>query len=296
MSCPNCRLLWINSSEQIIPQNKPVQSPVAGTVLQTASTSEPLSASERLAVMQAKMIATQFKRENVPNRPEHWWEYILAFLGLPVHAKKTAMTFPWVTWSVIGLTCFISFVAWNLNFRQMVMTLGMVPARVKDSFGMTLITAFFLHGNLSHLLGNMYFLGLFGGKAEYNLGRSNFLLLLLSATLIGNFAHLLFDPHSVVPLIGASGGISGVIVFYCFKFPKDKFYQLFYFRFIKVSAWVYVVFWLILQMIGVGRQIAGYSNVSSLAHIGGALVGVLCAITWHDKTGIEEEDPLGLSQ
>ncbi|MBN1901492.1 rhomboid family intramembrane serine protease, partial [Candidatus Sumerlaeota bacterium] len=143
--------------------------------------------------------------------PDEWWEMIPACLGLPVRITAHEInSMPWMTWALTALTCLVSIVSFNY-LESAVMQLGMIPAKMFRMGGLTLITNFFIHGDLFHLIGNMYFLMLFGGKVEDSLGKKRFLLLIFLATIIGNFVHAGFFPASHAPLIGASGGISGLM-------------------------------------------------------------------------------------
>ena len=142
------------------------------------------------------------------------------------------------------------------------------------------MTSFVLHGGIFHLVSNMYFLVVFGDNVEDWLGKGRFILLLVGAALVGDIAHILSDPASSVPCVGASGGISGIVAFYAMKFPHAKlgvalrcYYAVF--RWISGPAYVFFIFWLILQTIGTWLQLSGFSNVSSVAHLGGASVGML---------------------
>jgi membrane associated rhomboid family serine protease len=93
------------------------------------------------------------------------------------------------------------------------------------------------------------------------------------------------DPRGAVPCIGASGGISGLIAFYALKFPHARLGILFryyyvYFKWIQFPAWVAFILWILLQFWGAYKQIAGFSNVSALAHLGGTALGVLLWAVW----------------
>jgi len=136
-----------------------------------------------------------------------------------------------------------------------------------------------LHGGILHLIGNMYFFLVFGDNVEDWLGEKRYLLLILFSLLAGDIFHILGDPSSTIPVIGASGGISGIIAYYALKFPHARlgilFGYYFHYDWIKMPAYVMFVIWIVLQMVGVWQQLAGYSNVSSLAHLGGAAVGVI---------------------
>lgn len=120
---------------------------------------------------------------------------------------------------------------------------------------------------------------LFGDNVEDALGKWQFFLLIVCASLSGDLIHILSDPSSTIPCIGASGGISGVMAFYALKFPKVKLGFLlriyFIFRWIRVPSVVIFLLWIVLQFIGVAAQLRGFSNVSALAHLGGAGVGLV---------------------
>jgi membrane associated rhomboid family serine protease len=113
------------------------------------------------------------------------------------------------------------------------------------------------------------------------LGQTRFLLVLLVSSVTGSLLHALLHPHSLVPLIGASGAISGMLVCYGLQFPMARIGFLirlpsvFFMRWVNLPAWAYVLFWIALQAIGVFRQAAGITQVSLAAHLGGAATGFL---------------------
>ncbi len=135
----------------------------------------------------------------------------------------------------------------------------------------------FLHGGVVHLLGNIYFLLLFGDNVEEFVGPLRFLLLIAASAFCADVLHIALDPHSDVPLVGASGGISGVIVFYALQFPNARlglrFGPLYYGGWFTVSAYGALLFWVALQALGALQEMNGFSNVSSLGHLGGAAAG-----------------------
>ena len=137
------------------------------------------------------------------------------------------------------------------------------------------------------MLSNLYFLFIFGDDVEDNIGKYPFILLLFLATLFGNILHVLFDSNDTIPAIGASGGISGVLVFYALKWPKTplSFIIRIYYRFkwIKVPAIFMFGLWLIIQIIGMSKQLTGYSSTSYLAHIGGVIVGFIFWLFYNVK-------------
>jgi membrane associated rhomboid family serine protease len=143
---------------------------------------------------------------------------------------------------------------------------------------LTFISSFFLHAGVFHLLSNLYFLVIFGDNVEEWLGWKKYLLLLAAATVVGNLFHMSLNMESTLPCVGASGGISGVLAFYALQFPRARLRMLVgcYMRYgwVKVPAWALFIFWLVFQYVGVRQQVAGLSNVSALAHLGGVVAGL----------------------
>jgi membrane associated rhomboid family serine protease len=206
-----------------------------------------------------------------------WWQWVAGVLGMPIeYEARQCRRLPLATWITAALVSITSIVAFH-DLQSTVDTLGFVPADVGRYGGLTLLTSFFIHGGLFHLLGNMYFFMVFGDNVEDYLGRLRFVMLLFSATVAGGLLHMAGDPASTVPCIGASGAISGVIAFYALRFPRARLGLLFrfylYFRWIRMPAYGMFILWLALQCIGIWSQLGGFSNVSSLAHIGGAGAG-----------------------
>jgi membrane associated rhomboid family serine protease len=181
------------------------------------------------------------------------------------------------------------------NLDSAVENFGMVPAHAFRYGGATFITSFFLHGGWMHLLGNLYFFLLFGGEVEDFLGRRRFLLLVFLATVVGHLFHICGDPRSDLPCIGASGGISGVLVFYACQFPRARLGFFFWFLrglgWVRVPAWAVFGLWLLLQLRGALYQMHGFSSVSSLAHIGGVTTGFLLWLAWRK---LQTKSPLEL--
>ena len=185
---------------------------------------------------------------------------------------------PWVTWSLALLMVAVSAAAFT-TLREIVQQYGLIPAEASRRGGLTFLTSFFLHGGVIHLLGNIYFLLVFGDNVENFMGRIRYLILILLADLVGNLAHIAADPHSHIPCIGASGGIAGIITFYALQFPRARLAFMFrwgfvYFRWIRLPAWGGLVLWVLFQLFGAWLQIRGMSHVSAFAHLGGLFAGV----------------------
>ena len=235
-------------------------------------------------------------RQNEPNQepPDESWKWIPAIFGFPVETETAALRrWPLFTWTLALIIVLVSM--WGFGDESRIDLLGFIPAERWRFGGLTSLTSFFLHGGIFHLIGNMYFLLIFGDNVEDFLGRWRYGLLILAATLTGDFIHLLADPYSTTPCIGASGGISGIIVFYALQFPKARLGFLFryflYFRWFQIPAWGALVLWLLMQGVGLISQLSGFSNVAATAHLGGAAVGVGCWFWWRHKEH-QLEDPL----
>jgi membrane associated rhomboid family serine protease len=150
-----------------------------------------------------------------------------------------------------------------------------------------LFTSMFLHGSWLHLIFNMWFLWLFGNNVEDSMGHGRFLGFYLVTGLLAAAAHIYSAPASLVPMVGASGAISGVMGGYLLLYPRVRIQTLFIFiiilRIIPVPAWLVLVLWFALQVL------AGYSDplatggVAVWAHVGGFVAGVLLVKVFEDR-------------
>ena len=219
--------------------------------------------------------------------PDEWWKWIPAVLGFPVkYESAEVLVRPWVTWILSALIAIISIAAF-FDLEDAVENFALVPAEAFRDGGITFITSFFLHAGILHLVGNLYFFILFGGEVEEHLGHWRFLALVFLSTMVGHVFHILGNLHSLTPCIGASGGISGVLVFYALQFPKGTL-AFFTWRFgwVHLPAWGAFIIWLLLQLLGVCLQKEGLSHVSSMAHLGGVTTGFLLWLWWR-KLGLK---------
>ena len=143
-----------------------------------------------------------------------------------------------------------------------------------------LITSMFLHGGWMHLLGNMWFLWLFGNNIEDAMTRPRFVVFYLLCGLAAALLQVAADPRSGIPMVGASGAISGVMGAYLVLFPRVRVYTLvtlgFYITTVALPAWVMLLYWAFLQFVGGLGSIADEGGgVAFWAHIGGFAAGVV---------------------
>jgi len=146
---------------------------------------------------------------------------------------------------------------------------------------LSVFTSMFMHGGWFHLIGNMWFLWVFGDNVEDSMGHGRFVLFYLVCGVLAAMAQMLASPSSPVPLVGASGAISGVMGAYLVLYPKVRVHTLIFLGFfittIEVPAYFMLLYWVFLQVIGslpaVGGAEAG--GVAFLAHIGGFVSGAV---------------------
>jgi membrane associated rhomboid family serine protease len=229
-----------------------------------------------LARAEIKLLQEQRKAEYASaDPPDSWWEITLTVFGLPVEYDNQGISErPIITWSLSALMVLVYAIAFS-DLHGTAEKWGLVPADLFRHYGLTFISSFFLHGGLFHLLGNLYFFLVFGDNVEDEMGRSGYLLLLAASALVGDVFHILGDPRSTTPLVGASGGISGIIVYYALQFPKTRIGMLIFFRWYRIPVGWLLILWLAAQVLGALQQVSGFGNVSALAHLGGASVGFL---------------------
>jgi membrane associated rhomboid family serine protease len=148
-----------------------------------------------------------------------------------------------------------------------------------------LFTSMFLHGGWGHLLGNMWFLWIFGNNVEDSMGHLRFLLFYTLCGLAAAGAHVFSDPSSTLPMVGASGAISAIMGAYLLLYPRAKvktvIFIIIFFTVLELPAFLYLGYWFLLQLFGVlGPSVGG--GVAFWAHIGGFVAGVALILVFRD--------------
>jgi membrane associated rhomboid family serine protease len=224
----------------------------------------------------------------------------------PYHDENETQRTPYVTMALIALNVIIWIVVQGagatLPLAESVCELGLIPAELTESrppgvqFPMGdglvcvtdpgpqrlhLFTSMFLHGGWMHLLGNMWFLWLFGNNIEDSMTRPRFVVFYLLAGIGAALAQVLADPRSAVPMVGASGAISGVMGAYFVLFPRVRVFTLlplgFFATTVALPAWVMLFYWAFLQVAGGVTSIVTEQSggVAFWAHLGGFIAGVV---------------------
>ena len=212
---------------------------------------------------------------------------------IPLRDDNPTSIKPFVTISFIVL-CSLVFL-WQLSlgangFRSAVTSLGVIPATL---FGgknlpaelalvpptLTVLTSQFLHGSWMHLIGNMLYLWIFGNNVEDAMGHVRFVIFYLLCGTVAALAQALPNPDSTLPMIGASGAISGVLGAYVLLFPHARVLVLiplgFYSRLVPLPAMVVLGFWFVLQLISSALADPRAGGVAFGAHIGGFIAGMV---------------------
>jgi len=213
---------------------------------------------------------------------------------LPLRDRNPSGVVPWVTYGLIAanvLAFSFEFGRSTAELNEFVQQYGLVPARVTAAFrgeesflGAALLPAFtsmFLHGDIPHLLGNMWFLFIFGDNVEGRLGHVVYAPFYLACGLAAGWAQYLVGPTSVKAMIGASGAIGGVLGAYIVCWPQARVLTLvfiFYFiRLVELPALVLLGIWFLFQFLEGAASLGGTAGggVAYWAHIGGFLAGIL---------------------
>ena len=209
---------------------------------------------------------------------------------IPLHDDNPTTIKPYVTVALIA-SCTVVFL-WQLSLgaggQRAIYGLGVIPAVLLDNkilqpslvmvpAAMTVITSMFLHGGWMHLLGNMLYLWIFGNNVEDTMGHGRFVAFYLLCGIAAVFAQVLPDPDSTIPMIGASGAISGVLGAYLLLFPHARVLVVipfgFYIHTMRLSAAWVLGFWFAMQLLSSVLAGGQQGGVAFRAHLGGFVIG-----------------------
>jgi membrane associated rhomboid family serine protease len=209
---------------------------------------------------------------------------------IPLHDDNPSSSPPIVTVTFI-VACVLVFL-WQTTLppqasQAAVFSFGVVPATLLGGAGLpaeiyrvppwfTVLTSMFLHGGWLHLIGNMLYLWIFGNNIEDAMGHARFIAFYAICGIAAALTQALPDPHSTIPMIGASGAISGVLGAYLLLYPHARVLVLiplgFFTRLIRLPAVLVLGFWFVLQL--VSSMASASEGVAFRAHVGGFVAGV----------------------
>jgi len=232
----------------------------------------------------------------------------------PLYDSIPSRTTPFVNYAIVG-TCAVLFLFQLSAPTQLIDELAMIPARVTDPDAKievpvavqlvqtpdgpqrvvktreakppvvpewaTLLTCTFLHGGWLHIIGNLWFLYVFGDNVEDRFGHIGYAIFYLSCGVAASLSHLLTAPDSMTPTVGASGAIAGVMGAYMVLYPKSKVFTLipifFIIQIIVLPAPFFLGIWFVLQLFQGAASVGQTTGVAWWAHIGGFAVGAIVA-------------------
>ncbi|RKO67643.1 rhomboid family intramembrane serine protease [Desulfofundulus salinus] len=216
---------------------------------------------------------------------------------------------PFVNWLLILINLWVFFFKElglsQAQLSELFYNLGVIPARVTHALQtgaplepllIPFITAMFLHGGWVHLGGNMLYLWIFGDNVEDRLGHFRFLLFYLLCGVVGSLAHVLANPASPVPVIGASGAIAGVLGGYFVTFRHSRILALvpvfFFLTLMEVPAVIFLALWFVIQLFNGAASLGGVVNpVAWWAHVGGFIAGMILMKLLTPRSRIRNDYP-----
>ncbi len=199
---------------------------------------------------------------------------------IPLRDENPTRRFPIVTVGIIAINVVVAVYSFTLpvnEFEGFVSTYGAVPALLFSApqYWLTLVTSMFMHGGVAHLGGNMLYLWIFGNNVEDHLGHVKFLLFYLICGFAAALTHALTEVSSTIPMVGASGAISGILGAYLVLYPHARVVTLvalvFFIRFVPVPAYLVLGVWFLMQLTGILGPSGG---IAFFAHIGGFIFGL----------------------
>ncbi|KJZ19552.1 rhomboid family intramembrane serine protease [Loktanella sp. S4079] len=208
----------------------------------------------------------------------------------PFRDHNPSQRIAYVTFTLIALNILIFLGTYVAQSDQLIartfFEYGLIPARLSHGDGYsTILTSMFLHSGYMHLIGNMVFLFIYGDNLEDKLGHIPFAVFYLLSGLAAGLAQFASEPGSVIPMVGASGAIAGVMGGYLLLYPKARvdvfvFFVIF-FKVIPIPAWITLGFWFAAQLFNGFSAPAGTGGVAHWAHAGGFVAGfVLILPLW----------------
>ena len=202
----------------------------------------------------------------------------------PYKDDNPRILIPYVTYGLIGLNLFIFLFQFSMGMSDpeaevvFIYTYGLIPAEFSI---LNIFTSMFLHGGISHIIGNMWFLWIFGDNVERVLGHIKYALFYILCGILAAVTQILIEPSSQIPMIGASGAIAGVLGLYMMRFPHARVHVfvfiIIFFTTFRVPAIIVLGFWFFNQLTnGMGTLgIDTTGGVAWFAHIGGFITGIM---------------------
>jgi membrane associated rhomboid family serine protease len=209
---------------------------------------------------------------------------------IPLRDTQPSYSTPFVTMAIIAVNIMVFFHQISLNTYEMnefISRYAIIPDRFQY---VDLLTSMFMHGGWMHLVGNMWFLWIYGDNIEDILGHAQYFVFYVLSGAAAGLIHVMLEPNSLVPTLGASGAIAGVMGAYMVKFPHSRILTLvpiiIFFTTMEIPAFIMLLYWFALQIFSGVGSLSSYATKGGtawFAHIGGFVAGVLLIFAMHTK-------------
>lgn len=209
---------------------------------------------------------------------------------IPIRDQNPTRHTPIVNYTLIAANVIVFLFFQMAGSRQeaLVYQFALIPANITTSLTagniLDIFTSMFMHGGWAHIIGNMLYLWIFGDNVEDRMGSFPYLVFYLLSGVAASLAHILTNPGSQIPTVGASGAIAGVLGAYLVMYPRSRIVTFvplgFFMRLTLVPASIVLGFWLILQLFQGFLTLGGpdVGGVAFWAHVGGFVFGLLIAL------------------
>jgi membrane associated rhomboid family serine protease len=216
---------------------------------------------------------------------------------IPIRDDQPSYSTPFINYFIIGQNVLVFLFELSIGaegrraLNAFVFEFGVVPVRIERALAgvgqytlattlPTILTSMFLHGGWLHIIGNMWFLWIFGDNIEDHLGHFRYLLFYLACGVAAAITHIIFNLSSNEPTVGASGAIAGVMGAYVILYPRARVLTLVFFFLWWIPAWVFLGYWFLIQFLsGAAMSVAETSRstggIAFWAHVGGFVAGIL---------------------
>lgn len=218
----------------------------------------------------------------------------------PLSDSIKAARFPFLNYLIVAITVYV-FIQQILAPDQLafIMQYALVPSNVNFNDYATIVpfvTSIFLHGDILHILSNMWFLIVFGDNVNARLSPFGFLALYIISGVVGGLAQYIFMPSADIPMLGASGAVAGILGCYAVLFPhariKTLIFIVFFVTIIEISALFMLGYWFVLQIISgagsLGELNSAEGGVAYMAHVAGFIVGLITGFFVKGKENAHE--------
>ena len=214
----------------------------------------------------------------------------------PLYDTVRSRRFPWINLALIVANAVAFFYELQMDpgtLKDFIFTWGLIPARfVSDPSNTwtTIFSSMFLHGGWFHIINNMWVLFIFGDNVEAGMGSLRYLIFYLLGGLAAGLLQTYILPSSLVPMIGASGAIAGVLGAYLILYPRSRIASLvpilFIFTIVEIPAMLFLIFWFVSQLYSgwFAIQGGGESGIAWWAHIGGFVFGLIRVFLFRRRT------------